>query len=55
MRFDVICIYILAMIGVINVLYDTGCWIYDRIQDMRKGKLEQEYEKAKDWLSRWGA
>lgn len=52
MRFDILAIYILAMIGVIDILYDTGCWIYDMV--MRR-RCKKHYEKAQEWLGRWGA
>lgn len=52
MRLDAIAVYILALIGMINVLYDTGCWIYDRLMERR---LKKHYKEAEEWLGKWGA
>lgn len=52
MRYEVIIIYVLSVIGLMNILYDTGCWIHDKIMERR---MRKNYEKASAWLSKWGA
>lgn len=52
MRFDILAIYALAVIGIMNIIYDTGCWITDMI---RRRQYKKRYKQAEQWLGRWGA
>ena len=52
MRYDIIIIYVLSVIGLMSIIYDVGCFIYDRLVERR---MRKNYEKAQEWLGRWGA